>query len=62
MEINERNFIRIDFSDVGDEWQALAKYNKKIYEQQLKEEKEKDAEVKKRTREDLDNQIKQKLK
>ena len=58
----KRNFVRIDFSDVGDEWQALAKYNKKMYEQQLKEEKEKDAEVKKRTREDLDNQIKQKLK
>ena len=58
----KRNFIRIDFSDVGDEWQALAKYNKKMHEQHLKEEKEKDAEVKKRTREDLDNQIKQKLK
>ena len=57
----KRNFIRIDFSDVGDEWQALAKYNKKMYEQQLKEEKEKDAEVKKRTKEDLDNQIKQKI-
>jgi hypothetical protein len=58
----KRNFIRIDFSDVGDEWQALAKYNKKIYEQHIKEEREKDAEVKKRTKEDLDNQIKQKLK
>ena len=57
----KRNFIRIDFSDVGDEWQALAKYNKKMYEQHLKEEKEKDAEVKKRTKEDLDNQIKQKI-
>ena len=58
----KRNFIRIDFSDVGDEWQALAKYNKKMYEQHIKEEREKDAEVKKRTKEDLDNQIKQKLK
>ena len=29
----KRNFIRSDFSDVGDEWQALAKYNKKVYEQ-----------------------------
>ena len=58
----KKNFIRIDFSDVGDEWQALAKYNKKMYEQHIKEEKEKDAEVKKRTKEDLDNQIKQKLK
>ena len=57
-----RKFIRIDFSDVGDEWQALAKYNKKMYEQHIKEEREKDAEVKKRTKEDLDNQIKQKLK
>ena len=58
----KRNFTRIDFSDVGDEWQALAKYNKKMYEQHIKEEREKDAEVKKRTKEDLDNQIKQKLK
>ena len=58
----KKNFIRIDFSDVGDEWQALAKYNKKLYEQQIKEEKEKDEEVKKRTKEDLDNQIKQKMK
>ena len=58
----KRNMIRIDFSDVGDEWQALAKYNKKMYEQHIKEEKEKDAEIKKRTKEDLDNQIKQKLK
>ena len=58
----KRNFIRIDFSDVGDEWQALAKYNKKMYEQQKIEEKIKDSEIKKRTREDLDNQIKQKIK
>ena len=58
----KRNFIRIDFSDVGDEWQALAKYNKKMYEQQIIEEKIKDSEVKKRTKEDLDNQIKQKIK
>jgi hypothetical protein len=47
----KRNFIRLDFSDVGDEWQALAKYNKKMYEQYLQKEKEKDAEVKKRTKE-----------
>ena len=39
----KRNFIRIDFSDVGDEWQALAKYNKKMYEQQIIEEKIKDS-------------------
>ena len=59
---SKRNFTRIDFSGVGDEWLAMAKYNKKMYEKQLKEEKEKDAEIKRRTKEDLDNQIKQKIK
>jgi hypothetical protein len=39
---------------------AMANYNKKIYERQIKEEKEKDAEIKRRTKEDLDNQVKQK--
>ena len=59
---SKRNFTRIDFSGVGDEWLAMAKYNKKMYEKQMKEEKEKDAEIKRRTKEDLDNQIKQKIK
>ena len=59
---SKKNFTRIDFSGVGDEWLAMAKYNKKMYEKQLKEEREKDAEIKRRTKEDLDNQIKQKLK
>jgi hypothetical protein len=60
--LSKRNFKRIDFSGCGDEWLAMAKYNKKMYEKQLKEEREKDAEIKRRTKEDLDNQIKQKLK
>ena len=59
---SKRNFNRIDFSGVGDEWMAMAQYNKKLYEKQIKEEKEKDAEIKRRTKEDLDNQVKQKLK
>ena len=58
----KRNYTRIDFSGVGDEWTAMANYNKKMFEKQLKEEKEKDAEIKRRTKEDLDNQVKQKLK
>ena len=58
----KRNYTRIDFSGVGDEWMAMANYNKKMFEKQLKEEKEKDAEIKRRTKEDLDNQVKQKLK
>lgn len=53
---------KIDFSKCGDEWNAMAQYNKKLYEQQIKEEKLKDAAIKKRTKEDLDNQVKQKLK
>ena len=57
-----KNFTRIDFSGVGDEWMAMANYNKKMYKRQIKEEKEKDAEIKRRTKEDLDNQVKQKLK
>ena len=56
-----RNFTRIDFSGAGDEWTAMAAYNKKMFEKQMKEEKEKDAEIKRRTKEDLDNQVKQKL-
>ena len=58
----KKNFNRIDFSGVGDEWMAMALYNKKMYEKQIKEEREKDAEIKRRTKEDLDNQVKQKLK
>ena len=57
----KRNFTRIDFSGAGDEWTAMAAYNKKMFEKQMKEEKEKDAEIKRRTKEDLDNQVKQKL-
>ena len=45
----KRNYTRIDFSGVGDEWMAMANYNKKMFEKQLKEEKEKDAEIKRRT-------------
>ena len=61
-ELKRKNFTRIDFSGMGDEWMAMAQYNKKLYEKQIKEEKEKDAEIKRRTKEDLDNQIKEKLK
>ena len=53
---------RLDFSSLGDEWYAMASYNKKLYEKQLMEERQKDLEMKKRIKEDLDNQIKVKLK
>ena len=55
------NYERLDFTDEGDEWAAMAKYNRKVFEDQIKEERIKDNELKRRNREDLDLQIKQKL-
>jgi len=59
---NKKNLKRLDFTEEGDEWTAIAKYNRKIYEEQLKLNKMKDNELKKRNRADLDLQIKQRLK
>ena len=53
---------RLDFSKEGNEWSAISKYKQKLYRQQLIEEKMKENEIKKRTKEELDNQIKLKLK
>jgi hypothetical protein len=53
---------RIDFSKEGNEWSAISKYKQKLYRQQLIEEKIKENEIRKRTKEELDNQIKQKIK
>ena len=58
----EKNFKRLDFSEDGDEWSAIAKYNRKLYEDQIKYEKMKDEELKKRNKADLDLQIRQRLK
>ena len=58
----EKNFKRLDFSEDGDEWSAIAKYNRKLYEDQIKYEKMKDEEIKKRNKADLDLQIRQRLK
>ena len=58
----EKNFKRLDFSEDGDEWSAIAKYNRKLYEDQIKFEKMKDEELKKRNKADLDLQIRQRLK
>jgi len=54
---------RIDFSECGgDEWAALADYNRKQYLIDQKEEKLKDHENKMRTKDELDAQIKDKIK
>jgi len=52
---------RIDFSNEGDEWNAICKYNHKMFEEEKKMNKLKDFEIKRRTKDDLDNQIRQKL-
>ena len=62
-EVNKKSYKRLDFSkEGGDEWYAIAKYNRKLYEDQIKLEKMKDKELKKRNKADLDLQIKQRLK
>ena len=65
-EVGEENkkkpFKRLDFSGLGDEWNAIAQYNKIIYNNKILEEKKKDEEIKRRTKEYLDNQVKQKYK
>ena len=59
---NKNKYKRLDFTEEGDEWSAIAKYNRKLYEEQIKLEKMKDEELKKRNKADLDLQIKQRLK
>ena len=61
-EKNKKPLKRLDFSGLGNEWYAMAQYNKLLYDRQIKEEKLKDAEMKRRTKEDLDNQVREKLK
>ena len=53
---------KIDFKKYGNEWAAMAAYDKKIYEQQLLDEKIRIAQLKKRTKADLDDQVKAKVK
>lgn len=52
----------IDYSKYNDEWDAINMYNKKLFEQEKLINRIKDKEVQRRTKYDLDNQVKQKLK
>ena len=53
---------RIDFSSKGNEWAAMAEYDRRLYEQQLKNERIMDRKKKQQTKEDLDFQVKEKVK
>ena len=60
-EKKKKNYERLDFTGEGDEWSAIAKYNRKLYEDQILEEKIYSNQLKKKNKQDLDLQIKQKL-
>ena len=53
---------KIDIPRGGDEWNTIVKYNKKLFDRQVLEDKLKDKEVKKRTKDYLDLQVKEKIK
>ena len=59
---NKSRYKRIDFTYQGDEWAAIVNYNKNLYKRQILEDKLKELEVQRRTKECLDIQIKEKLK
>lgn len=53
---------RFDFAEHGDEWNAIVKYNQHLHKEDKINNKRKDLEVKRRIREDLDNQVRMKYK
>ena len=53
---------QIDFKKYGNEWAAMAAYDKKIYDQQLLDERIRSTQQKKRTKAELDEQVKEKIK
>jgi hypothetical protein len=59
---NKKPLCRYDFSNEGDEWNAICLLNQKMFEEEKKMNKMKDIDIKRRTKDDLDNQIRQKLK
>ena len=59
---NDLSLKNLDFKKYGNEWAAMAAYDKKIYEQQLLDERIRNTQLKKRTKADLDEQVKEKIK
>ena len=53
---------QIDFKKYGNEWAAMAAYDKKMYDQQLIDERIRSTQQKKRTKAILDEQVKEKIK
>ena len=59
---NDLSLKKLDMKKYGKEWAAMAAYDKKIYEQQLLDERIRNTQLKKRTKADLDEQVKEKIK
>ena len=57
----DKRKVEFDLSKYANEWDAINMYNKKRYEEQLRNERNKNWEMRMRTRADLNNQIKQKI-
>ena len=60
-ENEKRNVPQIDYSKYNDEWDAINMYNKKLFYEEKRINKIKDKEVQRRTKADLDFQVKAKL-
>ena len=59
----KRGYERLfKFFSEGNEWEAIDRYNKELYDLEIEEEKRRKFAIKKKLREDLDKQIKDKLK
>jgi hypothetical protein len=58
----KKEIKRLDFSGIGNEWYAMALYNKQLYEEKVLEEKKKENELRQKIREELNAQIKSKIK
>ena len=54
--------VELDTSKYNDEWDAINMYNKRMFEERCRKEKEKEWEMKMRNRADLINQMQQKIK
>jgi hypothetical protein len=57
----DKKKVEFDLSKYANEWDAINMFNKKKYEEQLRDERNKNWEMRMRTRADLNNQIKQKI-
>lgn len=59
---NDLKLSKLDFKKYGDPWAAMAAYDKKLYDQQKIDERIRNTQIKKRTKSELDHQVREKVK